>query len=297
MKAACGLMLLILPIVLLSLVERDQARAEEAGSLDFFSVLPGKPQLNPPEFGGLAPWADDMKKARAAYSTGDYGKARAYLEPAAASGNIIASYYLGHMYRLGRGVRISTVKSLHYYQDVAEAFTPEEPDPHRLRMMIDALVRVADIYREGDVSEGVEPNSKTAFQLYTTAASYGHPSAHYAQGLMWLSGKGVKASPAKALRWLNLAAKRRFAPAEALLGDLYWQGEAVKRDRVRSLMWYVLATQSARPEENPTIFDRYNSMAGQVSDEQLREAEKLAREWSEKYPVPPLQAAWPEVGY
>ena len=101
-----------------------------------------------------------MKKARAAYSSGDYEKARTHFEPAAASGNIIASYYLGNMYRLGRGVeRISTIKSLHYYQDVADAFTPEEPDPHRLRIMIDALVRVADIYREGDVAEGVEPNS------------------------------------------------------------------------------------------------------------------------------------------
>ncbi len=136
-------------------------------------------------------------------------------------------------------------------------------------------------------AEGVEPNFTAAFQLYATAASYGHPSAHYAQGLMLLAGKGVKANPAKALRWLMLAAKRRHAPAEARLGDLYWKGDVVKRDRTRALMWYILATQSARPGENPAIFDRYNAMASQVGDDQVLEAETRARLWSEKFPVPP----------
>ncbi len=92
-----------------------------------------------------------MKKARAAYRSGDYEKARAHFEPAAAGGNIVASWYLGNMYRLGRGVEASTTKSLEYYQDVADAFTPEDPDSDRLPIIIDALVRVADMYREGDV--------------------------------------------------------------------------------------------------------------------------------------------------
>jgi hypothetical protein len=199
------------------------------------------------------------------------------------------------MYQLGRGVPASTLKSLQYYQDVAEAFTPEEPDPARLRIMIDALVRVADVYREGDSAEGIKPNSKAAFRLYNMAASYGHPSAQYGLGRMSLEGKGVKASPAKALAWLVLAAKTRYAPAEALLGDLYWEGDGVKRDRTGALMWYFLATQSAQPADNPAIFDRYNWMAGEASEDQLLEAETRARLWSEKHPLPPPpQGAWPE---
>jgi hypothetical protein len=199
------------------------------------------------------------------------------------------------MYRQGRGVRASTLKSLQYYEDVAEAFTPDESDPYRLPIMIDALVRVADIYREGDPAEGVKPNPKTAFELYTTAASYGHPSAHYAKGLMWLKGKGVKANTAKALLWLMYAAKQRHAPAEALLGDLYWRGDGVKRDRTEALKWYMLATQSAQPADNPAIFDRYYWMAGEASEDQLLEAEVRARLWSEKHPLPPPpQGAWPE---
>jgi TPR repeat protein len=256
--------------------------------LDFFSILPAKPQLKTPEIGGapVGP-SDEMKQARQAYQSGDFASARGYLENASAKGDIVASWYLGHMYRLGRGVPASLSKAYHYYSVVAEAFTPDEPDPRRLRIMIDALVRVADIYRKGDPDEGIARNFPVAFQLYNTASSYGHPAAHHAEGLMILKGQGVKANPSKGLKWLILAAKKRYPPAEALLGDLYWKGEIVKRDRVRGLMWYTLASQSARPEENPEIFDRLTSMQGQASEEQRLTAEKRAAEWAEKYPLPP----------
>ena len=270
-------------------------RAEDASILDFFSFAPAKPQISAPDVRPLAPWADDMKKARVAYSSGHFENARGYLEKASDEGDIVASWYLGHMYRLGRGVPADTGKAFHYYSMVAERFTPDEPDPRRLRITIDALVRVADIYRTGDASAAIERNAETAFRLYTTAASYGHPAAHFAQGLMALKGQGVKANPDKALKWLFLAAKKRYPPAEALLGDLYWQGDVVKRDRTRALMWYVLATQSAKREEYPEIFDRLSGLSGEAAEDQRLEAETRAKQWAEKYPLPPPPlAAWPE---
>jgi TPR repeat protein len=270
------------------------SRAEE-GALNFFSFAPAAPKLSAPELKALAPWAEDMKKARLAYSSGNFENARVFLEKASGEGDIVASWYLGHIYRLGRGVAADDGKAFHYYSIVAESFTPNEPDPRRLRITIDALVRVADIYRLGSEAASIAPNNKAAFRLYNTAASYGHPAAHFAQGLMTLEGKGVKANPEKALRWLFLAAKKRYAPAEALLGDLYWKGEVVKRDRTRALMWYVLATQSARPEEHPEIFDRYNQLAGEAAEEQRLVADTRARLWAEKYPLPPPPlGAWPD---
>jgi TPR repeat protein len=270
-------------------------RAEDSSILDFFSFLPAKPEISAPEIKTMTPWADDMKKARLAYSNGNFENARGYLEKASDEGDIVAAWYLGHIYRLGRGVPADTGKAFHYYSMVAERFTPDEPDPRRLRITIDALVRVADIYRTGDEGASIEPNAKAAFRLYTTAASYGHPAAHFAQGLMALKGQGVKANPDKALKWLFLAAKKRYPPAEALLGDLYWQGDVVKRDRTRALMWYVLATQSAKPEEYPEIFDKFVGLSGEAAEDQRLEAETRARVWAEKYPLPPPPlAAWPE---
>lgn len=279
--------LLLASLVVGSLSAAAPVRAQE-WIFDFFSILPAKPQLKTPELGGApVPSNDEMRQAREAYQSGEFERARGYLERASAEGNIVASWYLGHMYRLGRGVPASLNKAYHYYSMVAEAFTPEEPDPRRLRIMIDALVRVADIYRKGDADEGIARNFSVAFQLYNTASSYGHPAAHHAEGLMILKGQGVKANPSKGLKWLFLAAKKRYPPAEALLGDLYWKGEVVKRDRIRGLMWYTLAAQSARPEENPEIFDRLTSMQGQTSEDQRLAAEKKAAEWAERYPLPP----------
>jgi len=272
-------------LVVLFLCKMPSARADD-GSFDFFSILPAKPQLKAPELGGM-PATDDMRKARQAYTSGDFDNARVYLEQASKNGNIVATWYLGHMYRLGRGVPVSLAKAYLYYSQVAEAFTPEEPDPRRLRIMIDSLVRVADIYRMGDPEEGIARNYPMAFQLYNTAASYGHPAAHHAEGLMILEGQGVKANPSKALKWLFLAAKKRYAPAEAALGELYWKGEVVKRDRTRGLMWYSLAAQSARPEENPEIFDRLTWMQGEATADQRAAAESKAVEWAEKHPLPP----------
>jgi TPR repeat protein len=280
--------------VLLWLTIPPNSLAEE-GVNNFFSIVPAAPQLSQPKLKSLAPWAENMKKARLAYSKGNFENARIHLERASAEGNIVATWYLGHMYRLGRGVNADTAKAFHYYSIVAETFKPDEPDPRRLRITIDALVRVADIYRVGDKDASIAPDAKAAFRLYSTAASYGHPAAHYAQGLMALKGQGVKAAPEKALRWLFLAAKKRYAPAEALLGELYWSGEIVRQDRTRALMWYVLATQSARPEENPEIFDRYNHFAGELAQEQRLEADNRARLWAEKYPLPPPPlGAWPD---
>jgi TPR repeat protein len=299
-QAVCGSALLILLIALATMAGRDQARAEGSSLLDFFSLGQAEPALNSSPLGGLVPWADDMKKAREAYARGAFEEARGYLEPAAQNGDITASLYLGHMYRLGRGVEASTLKSLQYYQNVAEAFTPLETDRNRLRMMIHAMVQVADIYRLGDPDEGVKSNSAVAFQLYATASSYGDPSAQYAQGLMWLEGDGVKASPVKAVRWLVHAAKKRHPAAQALLGDLYWKGkgEVLKRDRIQALTWYKLAVQSARPEEHPKIFDDHDSMDAQVTPEQRAEAEKRALAWDKAYPVPPPpHGAWPEGAY
>jgi hypothetical protein len=297
-KAVCGLVLLALLFALSAVTGRHQARAEEGSLFDFSSFLAGKPALKAPQLGDVVPWSGNMRKARDAYGRGDFETARRYLEPAADNGDITASFYLGEMYRLGRGVQASTLKALQYYQNVVDALTQDESDRDRLRMIIDAVVKVADIYRKGDAKENLKANPEVAFRLYTIAASYGHPSAHYSQGLMWLDGEGVKASPSKAVRWLFHAAKRRHPLAQARLGELYWSGDEVKRDRARAFMWYMLATQSARPEEHPAIFDRYDWMAGKVTAEQRAEAEKRALSWAEKFPVPPPpHAAWPQTSH
>jgi TPR repeat protein len=50
------------------------------------------------------PSSGDFQKGNRAYRRGDYATALRELKPVAEQGNAYAQYYLGRMYRLGKGV-------------------------------------------------------------------------------------------------------------------------------------------------------------------------------------------------
>ena len=252
--------------------------------MSFFSFSPAK-ALQAAGVTVSVPWASDMSKAKAAYRKGDFVAARESLERASAQGDIIATWYLGHIYRLGRGVDANSAKAFEYYMMVVEAISADDSDPQRLRVMVDALVRVADTYRTGDATAAIQPNPRQAFRMYNTAASFGHPAAHYALGRMMIEGTGVRRNPEMGVKWLVLAARKRYAPAQAELGDLYWQGGIVRQDRVRALMWYRLAEESADPGTYPEIFDRADTLEAQATESERADAEAKAKSWADKYPA------------
>ncbi|MGF7162679.1 hypothetical protein FHS85_004334 [Rhodoligotrophos appendicifer] len=263
----------------------SSAKASDASDVttNFYSFVPAAPRLGTPS---LVPpvWADDREKARTAYQSGDFSKALTFLEDAADDGDLIATWYLGHMYRLGQGVKANDAKAFAYYQQVASAFDPDGADRQLLRVTIDALVRVGDYLRTGQTRAEIAADPQQAFNLYKVASTYGHPAAQYALGLMYFEGIGIKRNRDQAVRWLMLAARKRFAPAEALLGEMYWKGDYVHQDKVRGLMWYILARQSAQPEENPEIFDRYDHLMGEASATEQADAQGRALDWAAKFP-------------
>jgi hypothetical protein len=50
-------------------------------------------------------------------------------------------------------------------------------------------------------------------------------------------------------------------------------------------MWYILARESARPEENPEIFDRALQFESNIAEDERIEAEARAKVWDDEYPV------------
>lgn len=260
------------------------ARAEDDRS-DFFSYLPAAPSLNLPEI-SIPFWTDDLKKAKKAYNRGEYPRAMRYFRRASEDGNLVADWYLGHMYRTGRGIPKDDATAYSYYTRVTDAYDPDEADSNRRRIIVDAMVRIADYHRTGVEAAGIPQDYGFAARSYLKlATTYGHPSAQHALGIMNIRGQGVKKNPQQGLKWLIAAARKRHALSEAYLGDLYWDGRLVRRDRTRALMWYMLARESARPEENPEIFDRLDGMLAETSEDERLEADARARVWSEQYPV------------
>ena len=62
------------------------------------------------------------------------------------------------------------------------------------------------------------------------AALSGNPSAAYEVAVRFAEGRGVPQNSAEAAHWLDLAAKKGFAPAQFRLGGLYEKGVGVKKD-------------------------------------------------------------------
>jgi uncharacterized protein len=261
------------------------AQAQEEEGSGFFQYFPATPDFKLPDV-NIPFWTDDLKKGRRAYRKGDYERALHYFRKESEDGSPVADWYLADIFRLGLGVERDDAIAHSYYERVASAYDPNEVSGRRLRIVIDSELRLADYMREGIPSAGMDANPARAAKTYLRIASaYGHPGAHFALGVMSLTGEGMKKNEAQGMKWLTAAAKKRHPEAQAYLGDLYWRGRVVKKSETRALMWYVLANETARPEENARITARYNELLLTVDEETRAEAEARARVWAEQYPA------------
>lgn len=263
--------------------------AEDGGG--FFSYFPRVPELHLPRLDLINPFrSDDFKRARSAYANGDFEQARLFFQKSSEDGNAVADWYLGHMYRLGRGVPVSPAIAYSYYSRVAENFDPEEPDQTRLRIEIDSQLRVADYQRVGIPASGLRANPQAAARTYLKfATNYGHPRALYALGVMSIEGEGLKQNPQQGLKWLYAACRKRSPDAAAYLGELYYAGQVVPKDVTRALTWYIIATSSVDQNENPRIYGRLDELRFAASEDVRLEAEARARVWIEQNPGPIIE--------
>jgi uncharacterized protein len=252
----------------------------------FFSYLPAAPKLHLPSINIVPFWTDDFKTAKRAYNNQRYGKALQYFNKASDDGNIIADWYLGHMYRLGRGVAADQAVAYSYYSRVAENFDPEEQDQDRLRVTVDSQLRIATYLRVGIAQAHLKANPQLAARTFLRlATTYAHPSALFALGAMSIEGEGMKQNPQQGLKWLNAAVRKHSPEAAAYLGDLYSHGNVVKLDETRALMWYIIAAQNAPTDEFPFIPAKLDELRAGATEETRIEAEARARVWLDENPA------------
>jgi TPR repeat protein len=224
-----------------------------------------------------------MRGVREAWRSGRYKRAHKLLIRALKNGNVTAAWYLGHLYRTGRGVDQNKGKAFEYYRQVWLEYNSLQPYDNRFLIAVDSLVRVADGYRDGIPASGIAKNPNRAYNLYLTASGFSHPGAEHGLAMMFLKGDGVRRKPKRALGWLRSAARKGYAPSRTILGDLHWQGRYVRKDRVKAIMWYLLAQRTARPEDYPQVYKRLDAMLAQASTEDQAAAQALATKWEDHY--------------
>lgn len=271
------------------------ARAEGGFFAPFFGFFGHGPEIHLPHPEIHLPklqlpmfWTSDLKQGRDAFTRGDYAKARQAFLRASDEGNPVADWYLGHMYRMGRGVPMDAAIAYSYFSRVADAYDGDEDqeDPYRLRITVDAKIRVADYLRLGIPSAHLEPNPQAAARTYLQmATNYGHPRALFELGEMSLNGEGMRKNPQQGLKWLYAATRKNSAEASAKLGDLCAYGTYVPQDDAKALSWYLIAAERTSADENPQIFSRLNDLKFAATEETRLEAEVKARVWDEQNPM------------
>lgn len=232
----------------------------------------------------LSFWNGDLEQARAAWRKRDYVAARKAFQRAWKKGHVVAAWYLGHIHRLGLGVKANHPRAFDYYRQVVLAGSPRQDDPRLKRIMVDAMVRLADYYRTGIRTKGRRRfhDPRRAMRLYSIAAGYRHRDAFYGMGLMLLKGQGTQPSQMRAISWLAKAARLGHVQAALLLADVAERGVPgrVAPNPTLALSWLLVAAASTTQERHPQLFRRLQDRL-RDADAQARDlARKLARRFT-----------------
>ena len=128
--------------------------------------------------------------------------------------------------------------------------------------------------------EGVPQDYVEAHKWWRLAADQGHASAQYNLGVMYDNGRGLPQDYVEALKWYRLAAEQGTAEAQVKLGIMYYTGRGVPQDYVEAHKWYNLAASRYAPgEDRDGVVKLRDSLAADMTREQIAEAQERAREW------------------
>ncbi len=151
----------------------------------------------------------------------------------------------------------------------------------------------------------------TALRLWRPLAAQGHASAQYNLGFMYFNGQGVPKDDAEAVKWYRLAAAQGNAYAQRDLAFMYDYGRGVPQNYVETAKWYRAAAQQGDVYSQDQLGFMYvygrgvpqdyvlahmwfnlaaaaggtsgaktrDFVAAKMTDAQIAEAQRLAREW------------------
>ena len=167
------------------------------------------------------------------------------------------------MYYRGEGVPQDYQLAAHWWRRAAEQGSP------------DAQVKLGLLYLNG---EGVERDQTLALHWMEKAANQGFVEAQVGLALLYNEGaEGVPTDATKAVPWFLKAAERGHLQSRYSLGYAYSQGRGVAQDFIEAHKWFNLAAAANIPD----AVKARDIVANMMTREQIAEAQRLAREWSQ----------------
>jgi TPR repeat protein len=133
------------------------------------------------------------------------------------------------------------------------------------------------------MGRGVQRDYKQAFAWHYKAAVQGKADAQYVVGAMYYTGNAVPQDQKMAVTWFRKAAEQGHAEAQHALGLMYrYHVAGMPQDVVIAYMLWNLA--AANGSANAT--EQRASIARQMTQEQIEEAQALSRNWKPGTPLP-----------
>lgn len=133
------------------------------------------------------------------------------------------------------------------------------------------------------MGRGVARDYKQAFMWHHKAAMQGKADAEYVVGAMYYTGNSVPQDQKQAVAWFRKAAEQGHAEAQHALGLMYrYHVAGMPQDVVIAYMLWNLAAASG----NANATEQRASIARQMTQEQIEEAQALSRNWKQGTPLP-----------
>ncbi|CCQ75028.1 tetratricopeptide repeat protein [Magnetospira sp. QH-2] len=217
----------------------------------------------------------DFAAGMGAYEAGDFVAAREAWHPLAEAGDPRAQYWMGDLYRFGKGVMQDFKAAMGWYKQAAR----QTEDGDMLRRAAYALG-----YMVEDGS-GTPKDLDKAECLYRVAAENGYASGQWAYFLLLRNKPGLDFT---ALDWVERAAAQGFPRALVRVGQLEILNPYSENDD--GYMEIVIAASTGN-EEARSVVNRLQTSNDPKILASLKEGERRARDWRpdlENIPDPPI---------
>lgn len=231
----------------------------------------------------------------------DVVNARAWLEKAAASGDLQALYTLGRAMDEGSDqIAPDPVRAADLYRRAAEkghvlaglryglalsegigikrdvAAAQKWLVQARDNGVPEAALAMGDMAARTPASRDKAANERTvqtAVSWYEVAAHGGVPSAQFKLANAYFSGVGVARDPMQAMLWYSRAAQQGLPQAQHALGIMLMGGVNGAPDQIEGYKWLLLAEKAGNPDSRAVR----EKSAAQLSEKDRRQAETLAQ--------------------
>jgi exopolysaccharide production negative regulator len=227
-----------------------------------------------------------------AYQAGRRDAAIAALGEAAARGDaserFVAEFYLARLYAEDPGGSADHPKAFVLYRKLADENVDVDPETsQRAPFVAKALIALAGYLRTGIKEIDLAPNpARAADYLNHAAVFFGDKDAQFELARASLAADGPSDDVRRGLHYLSALTEASYAPAQALLAELFWRGRHVKQDERRALALVTMAAEGAPAHERIWIEDTYATIFCAAAQPAREEAGRLVAQWRKMFAAP-----------